>query len=114
MALVLAAYLLIDGGDVAAVRQRVGGLAAPQSPMRNAAREAIGLAQYKAGDFAAALATFEEMLADPQAGQDIRGRAQIYAAQLQAMGAGAPAAADTDAAPAEVETEAPAADAAAD
>ena len=90
MALIFAAYLLVDGGDVNAVRQRVGGLAEPQSPMRNAAREAIGLTQYQAGDLAGALATFQEVLADPDAGQDLTGRIQIYAAQLEAMGAAAP------------------------
>jgi hypothetical protein len=110
MALVLAAYLLVDGGDVAAVQQRVGGLTGPQNPLRNAAREAIGLTQYKAGDADAALATFREVLADPQAGQDLRGRVDVYAAQLVAMGAaadgGPPAAAEADDAPAD----APAAD----
>lgn len=89
MALILAGYLLVDTGTVADVQQRVGGLAGPESPMRNAAREAIGLAQYKAGDLDAALATFSEVMADPQAGQELRGRVQVYAAQLQAMGAGA-------------------------
>src|SRR5690606_16752011 len=80
----------VDGGDVAAVRQRVGGLASPENPMRNAAREAIGLAQYQAGDLPGALATFEEVLADPGAGQDLISRVQVYAAQLQAMGAADP------------------------
>lgn len=103
LALVLAAYLLVDGGDVAAVQQRVGSLAAPDAPMRNAAREAIGLTQYRAGELDAALATFEQILADPLAGQEMRQRVQIYAAQLMALGAtgpeDAPAAADqTDAA----------------
>ena len=50
LALALSAYLLVDDGDVAAVEQRVVGLAAPENPMRNAAREAIGLTQSRAGD----------------------------------------------------------------
>lgn len=100
MALVLAGYLLVDGGDVAAVRQRVGGLASPENPMRNAAREAIGLAHYQAGDLRSALATFEEVIADPGVGQDLASRVQVYVAQLQAMGAAdpdRPAAAEPDA-----------------
>jgi hypothetical protein len=105
MALVLAAYLLVDAGDVAAVQQRVGGLTGPDSALRGAAREAIGLTQYKAGDLAAALVTFREIGADPQTGQDLRGRVEIFAAQLQAMGAG-----ETDEASAD--TAAPADDAA--
>lgn len=99
MALVLAAYLLVDGGDVAAVQQRVGGLTSPQSALRNPAREAIGLTQYKAGDLEAAIATFTEILADPQVGQELRGRVEIFVAQLRSMGAGAaPETAASDAA----------------
>lgn len=90
MALVLAAYLLVDGGDVAAVLQRVGGLASPENPLRNAAREAIGLTQYKAGDLASALVTFEQVLADPAVGPEVRNRVQIYVAQLIALGAEIP------------------------
>lgn len=87
LALALSAYLLVDNGDVAAVEQRVGGLMAPDNPMRNAAREAVGLTQYKAGDLNAALATFETILNDPLTSQDMRGRIQIYIAQLIAQGA---------------------------
>jgi hypothetical protein len=108
LALVLAAYLLVDGGDVAAVLQRVGGLAVPENPMRNAAREAIGLTQYKAGDLNAAMATLEEVLNDPLSGQDVRSRVQIYVAQLVALGATGP----EDVAETAPAAEAPAADAA--
>ena len=103
MALVLAAYLLVDGGDVAAVQQRVGGLNTPDNTMRNAAREAIGLTQYKAGDLDAALATFQEVLADPLVGRELAGRVEIYVAQLTALGA-----ASADETPAADEAEAPA------
>lgn len=109
LALVLAANLLVDGGDVAAVQQRVGGLVTPDNPMRNAAREAIGLTQYKAGELDAALATFEEILNDPQAGRELLGRIQIYVAQLVALGAEGP----EDVAATTPETEAAPADAAA-
>lgn len=87
LALVLAANLLVDSGDVAAVQQRVGGLGAPDNPMRNAALEAIGLTQYKAGDLDAALATFNTIAADPLAGGDLQQRVSLYVAQLVAMGA---------------------------
>lgn len=101
MALVLAAYLLVDGGDVAAVQQRVGGLTGPESALRNAAREAIGLTQYKAGALDDALATLQQVTADPLAGQEQRARVEIYAAQLQAMGAGAEATETATAEPAD-------------
>jgi hypothetical protein len=106
LALVLAAYLLVDGGDVAAVLQRVGGLAVPENPMRNAAREAIGLTQYKAGDLNAAMATLEQVLNDPLSGQDVRSRVQLYVAQLVALGATGP----EDVAAAEPAAEAPVAE----
>ena len=89
LALVLAAYLLIDDGDPAAVRQRVGGLAVEGGPMRNAAREAIGLALFGAGENAAALESFEQIVNDPLSERFIRERVQIYIAQLTAMGAAA-------------------------
>lgn len=112
MALVLAAYTLVDSGQVAQVEQRVGGLAVPGNPMRNAAREALGLTRYKAGDLNGALADFEAVLADPMVSREAQGRLQIYVAQLTALGAAAPAtdgdAADTT--PPAVEP-APAADA---
>lgn len=111
LALVLAGYLLVDGGDVAAVQQRVAGLAVAGSPMRNAAREAIGLTQYKAGDLEGAVAMFESVLSDPGAGQEISGRVQVYLAQLVALGVTPPQ--DETAAEAPAVEAAPAADAAA-
>jgi len=87
LALVLAGYLLVDGGDVAAVQQRVGGLAEPGNPLSSAAREIIGLTQYAAGDLDGAYATFEAVANDPLVSQDLRSRVQVYLAQLRAMGA---------------------------
>ena len=96
LALVMAGNLLIDGGDVAAVEQRVGGSIAPDSPMRNAAREVLGLTQYKAGQLDAAMTTFQSIVDDPLAGRDLTGRVQIYIQQLLAEGA-APIVTDTEA-----------------
>lgn len=90
LALVLAGYLLVDEGDVEAVKARVGGLITPEDPMRNAAREAVGLAQYKAGDLDAALATFKEISADPQVPQQMLLRVALYTGQLAAEGAKSP------------------------
>jgi hypothetical protein len=87
LALALAATLLIDGGDVAAVNQRVGAFAADNHPMRNVAREAIGLTQYKAGDLDGALATLQQIIADGGAGQDLQSRVDIFIRQLIALGA---------------------------
>lgn len=86
LALVLAGALLVDGGDVAAVQQRVGGLIGSARPMRNAAGEILGLAQYKAGDLEAARASFEAVVADPKSSRDLQDRMQVYIAQLIAEG----------------------------
>jgi hypothetical protein len=99
LALVFAANLFVDRGDVAAVEQRVQGLAVTGNPMRNAARETIGLAQFKAGNLNAAVDTLNQILADPLTNQELAGRIQVYVAQLVAMGAVAtPTAADAAAA----------------
>ncbi len=96
MALVLAANLLIDKGDPAAVEQRVLGLIQPQNPLRNAARETLGLTQYKAGQLDAALASFQAIIDDPLSTSDLRNRIQLYVIQLFAEGAKAPVTAPTD------------------
>ncbi len=106
LALVLAAYTLVDSGDVGAVNQRVEGLTVADNPMRNAAREAIGLTKYKAGDLSGALTDFETVLADPGVSREAQTRLQIFIAQLKALGAAAPS---TDAAAATDTTPAPAA-----
>ncbi len=106
LALVLAGYLLVDSGDLAQVEQRVQGLIIANAPLRNAAREAVGLAKYKAGDLAGAQAEFEAVVNDPLASQETRNRLQIYLQQLIAEGAAPPAA---EAAPAPAADAAPAA-----
>ena len=113
LALLLAGNLLVDNGTLADVEARVGTLATDDSQMRRIAREQLGLAQYKAGDFAAAEANFQAVLDDPLATSSLRTRMAFYMAQMLAEGiATAPAADD-----ASVETDAavePAADAAVD
>jgi hypothetical protein len=87
LALVLSASLLVDKGDVSAVEQRVGGMLAPTSPLRNGAYEMMGLVQYKAGDLDAAMKSFQAIIDDPQANRDLRGRIQVFMSQLIANGA---------------------------
>lgn len=110
LALVLAGYLLVDSGEADAVRQRVGGIAAEGHPLRNAAREALGLAQYRGGDETAALTTFQTVLEDPVVSPELRNRIEIYSAQLIARGAGSASADAAPGSPAE-DIEAPAVDA---
>lgn len=86
LALVLGAYTAVDTGTVGDVETRAGGLVSEDHPMRNLAREALGLAHYKAGDYDAARALFEEIAADANAGQDIQLRAMVYLEQLASVG----------------------------
>jgi len=96
LALVLGGMLMVDNGTLGDVEARVGSLTTEASPLRNGAREAMGLAQYKAGDFAAAQASFEAVVNDPMTQSTTRNRMGYYLAQLLSRGAiaEAPAAAD--------------------
>lgn len=86
LALVLAGNLLVDTGSLADVEARVGTIAAEGNPLRNAARETLGLAQYRAADYAAAQASFEAVLNDPLAQSTVRNRMGYYLAQMLAAG----------------------------
>mgnify|MGYP003667373897 CR=1 FL=1 len=115
LALVLGGTLMVDAGTLADVESRVGSVATDASPLRNAARETLGLAQYKAGDVAAAQASFEAVVNDETTQTSTRNRMGYYLAQLRAEGAAAPASAADAAASAIddiVSDDAPAADAA--
>lgn len=116
LALVLGGTLMVDHGNLADVEARVGSVATDTSPLRNAAYEALGLAQYKAGDFTAAQTSFEAVINDPLTQSTTRNRMGYYLAQLQAEGVVAPTA-DADAAASAIDaivsSDAPSADAAA-
>lgn len=95
LALLMAAYTLVDKPDVAAVQSRISGLITPANPMRNAAREALGLAHYASGDINAARDQFEQIAAAPLGARDMLGRIQLYLDQLVAEGAQEPNAASS-------------------
>lgn len=78
LALVLAAYMLVDTGDAQGVQTRVASLIDGNSTFALPAREALGLAQYRAGDLDAARDTFELMIASAGANQDVQSRALVY------------------------------------
>ncbi len=91
LALILAGFALVDGGDVKEVEARVGGFLAPDNVLRNRAKEAIALTHYGAGDINEALGVFEQIMADPLASSQNNARVQIYVEQLIAQGAKSPA-----------------------
>lgn len=86
LALILGAYLAVDHLDVAGVQARAGSLTGDDSALRNQAREALGLAYYKAGDFEAARENFEAIAADPFTTQEMQVRAFVYLEQLSSAG----------------------------
>ncbi|GAB4065921.1 tetratricopeptide repeat protein [Ancylobacter sonchi] len=97
-----AGLLLVDSASVADITTRMQPLADPAGPFRNSAREIVGLAQYKAGDYAAAAKSFEAILSDGQAAPGLRQRADL----MQKL---ASASAPAEAAPAATAPAAPAA-----
>jgi len=105
LALVLAANLLVDTGTPADVEARVGAIAVEGNSLRNAAREALGLAYYRAGDFATAQMHFETTLNDPLVQGTQRNRVAFYLAQLLAEGVIAPE--EEDAAAADIAEDVP-------
>lgn len=86
LSLLLAANILVDSGTLADVEARIGTLASEDNQMRRVARELLGLAQYKAGDYAAAQASFEAVINDPLAQAAMRNRMAYYLAQMLSEG----------------------------
>ncbi|MBB4302233.1 hypothetical protein GGD81_001260 [Rhodobium orientis] len=99
-----AGYLMVDTASFDDLKAYLAALAATGEPWRHSAREIIGLAAYKADDFAAAKENFEEIVADRGAPQELRQRAEIM---LGLLGSRSGAPADSTAAD-DAGTEAPA------
>lgn len=76
------AYLGVDAVSRDEVRALAEPLAAANGPWATLAREAIGLAAYKAGDMADARKQFEAVVADPEAPGSSRQRADLMLAVL--------------------------------
>ncbi len=77
MARLRAALLLVDTSSVAEVEDRVGDLAATGNPWRHTARELIGMAAWRDGDYEAARGYFNDINVDQEAPNDLRQRSQI-------------------------------------
>lgn len=87
-----AGYLLVDTAPVAEIRQRMEPLLAPASPFRGSARELVGLAHYRAGEFEAAAKIFAEILADQETPPALRQRVQVLDALVSGAAPAASAA----------------------
>lgn len=75
-----AALLRLDAADPAPALAALQGLAAPTNPWRHTAREMLGLASLKRGDYEAATRWFDQIAADRETPQGLRQRLEIYAA----------------------------------
>lgn len=77
LARVQAAMLALDTESFDEISGRVGDIADDTNPWRNQAREALGLAAYRAGDMNKASDYFEAILADGQVPQELQRRAEL-------------------------------------
>lgn len=77
IARIRAAMLLVDSGSVSDVESRVAPLSAPGAPYRASAREALGLAHFKAGDLENAFKQFNSLVDDTETPQALAQRTKI-------------------------------------
>ncbi|MEZ5810688.1 MAG: tetratricopeptide repeat protein [Rhizobiaceae bacterium] len=88
MARLRAALLLVDHGGREDVVTRVEPLTSDGNPLRHSAREALGLADWKAGNVSDALKLFEQVSADETAPRNARQRAELMAELIRGSGTG--------------------------
>lgn len=81
-----AAYLLVDHGSYQDVSAEVEVLAVPGNPARHSAREALGVAAFKAGELQQASKWFEEVVADSEAPNGVKSRAGLMLDMIAAQG----------------------------
>lgn len=86
VAKVRAAYILIDAGTLEDVKKRVKDMANDIDPMRMLAREALGLAAYKAGKIDEAVDYFQKISTESALGSKVTDRARIMLELMQAEG----------------------------
>ncbi|MCC5977035.1 MAG: tetratricopeptide repeat protein [Salinarimonas sp.] len=83
LATLRAAMLRLDT-DPAAAASALEQIATPDNGYRHSAREALGLAALRRGDYDTAGRWFDEMAADPETPSGLRGRLEIYSALVAA------------------------------
>ncbi|MDD9909334.1 MAG: tetratricopeptide repeat protein [Ahrensia sp.] len=86
IARIRAGFILVDTAGVSEVQGRVGALAAPDNPWRSSAREALGLAYFKAGDMNNAFQQFEAVYDDVESPATIKQRMRIMMDIIAAQG----------------------------
>lgn len=86
VAKIRAAYLLIDSGTLDDVKKRVKDMASDIDPMRMSAREALGLAAYKAGKIDEAVGYFKKISEEGTPRSKVTDRARMMLELMQAEG----------------------------
>lgn len=86
VAKVRAAYILVDTGTLEDVKKRVKDMANDIDPMRMLAREALGLAAYKADKIDEAVDYFQKISTESALGSKVTDRARIMLELMQAEG----------------------------
>lgn len=81
-----AAWLMVDAGKYQDVAAEVEEFAVPSSPMRHSAREVLGLAAWKANDYAKAREWFQLIADDAEAPGGVVQRARTMLALITASG----------------------------
>jgi hypothetical protein len=99
MARLRAALLLVDSASVAELEGRIGDMAATGTPWRHTAREILGVAAWRSGDFATAKEQFDAIAADQEAPQDLRQRVTLMLTLVDGKVAGDTAADATETVP---------------
>ncbi|MBX3576065.1 MAG: tetratricopeptide repeat protein [Rhizobiaceae bacterium] len=86
MARLRAGLILVDHGSYADVSARVEPLNNDTNTLRHAAREALGLSAWKAGNFADALTLLDKVSSDDTAPRNTRERATLLAELIRGSG----------------------------
>lgn len=86
IARIRAAYLLVDNGSYDDVVVQVEDISGADNPMRHSAREALGLAAWKAGELTQARQWFEQIVGDTGVPSGINQRAQMMLDIIAASG----------------------------
>jgi hypothetical protein len=101
MAKLRAALLTVDDASFADIEARIGDLATVGNPWRQSAREILGLAAWRTGEYAAARKYFDQITNDVATSKELYDRSQIMLALIAAkIGPEPPAGAPSTVAPA--------------
>ena len=86
LAAIRAAYLLLDGEDMAEVRQRVNGMTGDENPWRHLVWEILAMAEWKAGEGETAVSWMDRITEDESSPRGINSRAKSMKRLMESEG----------------------------